>query len=624
MRRLAFIPLILWSLMANGFDWKPPIAASYQGEPLEVRVEVINLASVKPAQLFPLLASEVAFTEQGIDRPEYLSGLTYAIDSTGDRIDLVIRTATSWNKSDLTTLIEVFTPNGPVSIPVSVQIATKPVLTTQADSKLVSQKPDIKITAKERPVLASSSKGKNKILIVKDGSTLWRLANSVKPDALTIEQVMMAVYDENPDAFEYNNVNALEKGKILVVPSVERLAKESASDAAKRFNAHMKAPKKKFPRTPRSVSEPIDQEDGLRLILKQPAPDTISKSALTNVVNLEVRELLQKITTLESKLDAMDVKVEEIATEAQENWPVEIRIPESQVPPVESDFDEKISALESKLDAMGAKVEVMANEAKENREVKLPPAELMQVSTNPEYDFAGWLPSRAKVEAYLQTVLSSDFDIEEWVSSWDQVEVFLGTDLGKGVLIFIAAVAFIILGLRVFKDKGSSVTLNGPNSDSTPLQGSESNFAATLESVSNPEDTVNADGEALDSAIDRLKTQIEESPEHKETAVSETAIQRLKSKIEDSEKQREAEELYAGTDDSLIDAFSAEALNQNPEWGEDPDDEADVASHQLELAQNYLDMGMTETAIELLERVLVSPDHASAEKARTLLDAQNN
>ena len=107
----------------------------------------------------------------------------------------------------------------------------------------------------------------------------------------------------------------------------------------------------------------------------------------------------------------------------------------------------------------------------------------------------------------------------------------------------------------------------------------------------------------------------------KEIAGSETAIERLKSRIENPESQQQAEELYAGTDDSLIDAFSADTLNQNPEWGEDPDDGADVASHQLELARNYLDMGMTQTAIELLERVLVSPDHASAEKARSLLDA---
>jgi FimV C-terminal domain len=102
-----------------------------------------------------------------------------------------------------------------------------------------------------------------------------------------------------------------------------------------------------------------------------------------------------------------------------------------------------------------------------------------------------------------------------------------------------------------------------------------------------------------------------------------SAIERLKQKIEDPTRASEAESLYASgaDDDALIDAFSADALNENPEWGEDPDDEADIATHQLELAQSYLDMGMKQTAIELLERVAVSPDKPSAMRARTLLDA---
>jgi FimV-like protein len=657
MRRWALIPLILWSLMAKGFDWKPPIALSHQGEPLEVRLEITDLASVKPAQLFPLLASELAFTERGIDRPEYLSGLTYAIDSIGDRVDLVIRTATAWNKSDLTTLIEVFTPNGPVSIPVSVQIAMKHVSITQADSKLVSQKPDIRITANEGlTVPASSTKVKNKILVVKNGSTLWRLANIVKPDALTIEQVMMALYDENPDAFEYNNVNALEKGKILAVPSVERLAQESAIGAAKRFDAHMKAPKKSFPLTPRPASEPVDKKVERRLIetqdqaasvsdkqeteelavsatnqatepLDQPqvprnsAPHLLPNPAVNNILSFEVTELLEKITSLESKLNAMDVKFEEIATEAREKPPIEIRIPESQEPPTKTEFDEKIMALESKLDAMDAKVDVIAIEAKENSAATLSASESMQARTDPEYDLAEWLPSRAELEVYLQTVLGPDFDIDGWVPSWDQVEAFSATDLGKGVLILVAVVAIIIAGFRVFKDKHSSAKPDGSTPDTPSPQVPDLNFTATLESVSNPGTTSNPEEGALESAIERLKAEIEEPTKQEEIAVKETAIERLKSKIENPERQQEAEELYAGTDDSLIDAFSADTLNQNPEWGEDPDDEADVASHQLELAQNYLDMGMAQTAIELLERVLVSPDRASAEKARALLDA---
>ena len=36
---------------------------------------------------------------------------------------------------------------------------------------------------------------------MQNGSTLWRLAKRVQPPNLTIEQVMMALYDENSGAF---------------------------------------------------------------------------------------------------------------------------------------------------------------------------------------------------------------------------------------------------------------------------------------------------------------------------------------------------------------------------------------------------------------------------------------
>ena len=60
--------------MAKGFDETANCRVS-SGRTARGAARVTNLASVKPAQLFPLLASELAFTEQGIDRPEYLSSL---------------------------------------------------------------------------------------------------------------------------------------------------------------------------------------------------------------------------------------------------------------------------------------------------------------------------------------------------------------------------------------------------------------------------------------------------------------------------------------------------------------------------------------------------------------------
>ena len=259
MKRLAILPIIFWSMFVSAFHWEPPIAASHHGEPLEVRIGVKNLGSASAAQLFPLLASESEFTARGIDRPASLSGLQYSVDSNEGQVDLVIRTATAWTQPDLTTLVEVFTPDGPVYIPVSVIVEPKPFaqpIVAQAPSKLISvmklKPPEVRVTIRGPEQKGSKPVAKElNTLFVRNGSTLWRLAKRIQPADLTIEQVMMALYDENPDAFEYNNVNALEEGKTLTVPNMVRLGQESRITAKQRFDEHMRAPKKDFPRTTR-------------------------------------------------------------------------------------------------------------------------------------------------------------------------------------------------------------------------------------------------------------------------------------------------------------------------------------------------------------------------------------
>ena len=587
MKLVIALPLVIWSVVAQAFDWSTPVAVTHQGEPLEVRLEVTNLAPVSATQLFPLLASETAFTERGIDRPEYLSGLTYAVDTTGGRIALVIRTATAWTQPDLTTLVEVFTPAGPVLIPVSVQVAQKPtassVVATEepkrespAEALVVSPavegtKPSVETEENARNQNgADVVKPRQQTLLVQNGSTLWRLAKRVQPPNLTIEQVMMALYDENSGAFEYNNVNALEKGKTLVIPSQARMEQESALNAKQRFDAHMKAPKQDFPRTtpsrpqaitatPEPVVTPVEPEvvvEESAEAKSEPAPTVEQDPSVSSDTPTDTQSMKQE------PVDSIATLVPQVVTV---------------ITPEVTELLEKITSLESKLDAMDAKVEAIRSEAKESRQVSQP------------------LPQRQMEQP------STEFDLEEWLPTREQIDAFFATELGKGVLIFVAVVILMWLGLRVYGRQEPMQTASHRAPSAPPLA-----EAAPTESLSAAAEiqgpaTSDVGSEALESAIERLK-----------------------SKIEDPAKFQEAEELYSAGDDSLIDAFSADALNQNPEWGEDPDDEADVAAHQLELAQNYLDMGMTQTAIELLQRVSVSPDQASAEKARALLDVHQS
>ena len=587
MKLVIALPLVIWSVVAQAFDWSTPVAVTHQGEPLEVRLEVTKLAPVSATQLFPLLASETAFTERGIDRPEYLSGLTYAVDTTGGRIALVIRTATAWTQPDLTTLVEVFTPAGPVLIPVSVQVAQKPtassVVATEepkrespAEALVVSPavegtKPSVETEENARNQNgADVVKPRQQTLLVQNGSTLWRLAKRVQPPNLTIEQVMMALYDENSGAFEYNNVNALEKGKTLVIPSQARMEQESALNAKQRFDAHMKAPKQDFPRTTPSMPpvitatpEPVVTPAEPEVVVEEPA-EAKSEPAPTVIQDPSVSS--------DTPTDTQSMKqepVDSIATLAPQVVTV--------ITPEVTELLEKITSLESKLDAMDAKVEAIRSEAKESRQVNQP------------------LPQRQMEQP------STEFDLEEWLPTREQIDAFFATELGKGVLIFVAVVILMWLGLRVYGRQEPMQTASHRAPSAPPLAEAAPTESLSAASEIQAPETSDVGSEALESAIERLK-----------------------SKIEDPAKFQEAEELYSAGDDSLIDAFSADALNQNPEWGEDPDDEADVAAHQLELAQNYLDMGITQTAIELLQRVSVSPDQASAEKARALLDVHQS
>ena len=53
---------------------------------------------------------------------------------------------------------------------------------------------------------------------VKSGDTLSRIAGKVKPQGISLDQMLVALYRANPDAFSGNNMNRLRAGQILQVP----------------------------------------------------------------------------------------------------------------------------------------------------------------------------------------------------------------------------------------------------------------------------------------------------------------------------------------------------------------------------------------------------------------------
>ena len=68
---------------------------------------------------------------------------------------------------------------------------------------------------------------------VASGETLWEIATTTRPnEAVTLNQMMLALLRANPQAFYQDNVNTLKRGAVLRIPGPDEIAATRAAQAA--------------------------------------------------------------------------------------------------------------------------------------------------------------------------------------------------------------------------------------------------------------------------------------------------------------------------------------------------------------------------------------------------------
>jgi FimV-like protein len=74
-----------------------------------------------------------------------------------------------------------------------------------------------------------------RVVYVAESKSLWSVALAVKPTEVRMWQAVMALYEQNPDAFYDNDVNKLKDNVTLVVPSSEVMLSLTEAEALVRF-----------------------------------------------------------------------------------------------------------------------------------------------------------------------------------------------------------------------------------------------------------------------------------------------------------------------------------------------------------------------------------------------------
>jgi len=137
-------------------------------------------------------------------------------------------------------------PLGPPDVSAAAQGATPEESTTPKveplEAKPKAETPPAPEPAAPAPVAAPTWAAMSEY-DVKKGDTLWRVADKARGSNqdMTIEQVMLAIYRTNKNAFFGNNVNNLKAGKILKMPEREEVQSLPAPQARHEFRAQYDA-----------------------------------------------------------------------------------------------------------------------------------------------------------------------------------------------------------------------------------------------------------------------------------------------------------------------------------------------------------------------------------------------
>ena len=241
---------------------------SYLGQALDVRVEVISESSEELNSITAGLASADDFEYLGLNRSAITVPLKFELVTDESQSYIHITSDLRVSEPVVQVLLEVVWANGrmlreytlfldpptinskappvvvkPTPKPAPVQNVRRPSAgmnerdipePESSESIKPSGTQDIQQPA-ENDVAGQADEQRSDAEVygpVASGETLWGIASQwSKHSGYTVNQAMLALQRENPDAFMHGNINSLKRGAILRLPAISEMAEISSREA---------------------------------------------------------------------------------------------------------------------------------------------------------------------------------------------------------------------------------------------------------------------------------------------------------------------------------------------------------------------------------------------------------
>lgn len=208
------------------------------GHPLLAEVELISVQKEELDTLSVRLASPEAYRQADLRYGAGLSGLRLTVEKRPDGQPYIkITSMQAVSEPFVELLIELNSASGrlmrgytalidPPGYTPPESLAAAPAVTPQA-RPVPAPQPSVAVVA---PVPARPAAGAE-YGPIKRGETLSKIAASVKPEGVSLDQMLVGIFRGNPDAFMGNNMNRMKAGKTLRIPEKEQLTAVTQREA---------------------------------------------------------------------------------------------------------------------------------------------------------------------------------------------------------------------------------------------------------------------------------------------------------------------------------------------------------------------------------------------------------
>lgn len=323
------------------------------GQPLNAEVSL----TATPEELTSLaakLGSHEAFKEAGIELMPALAGLRFnVVKLPNNQAVLKLTTDRPLNEAFLHFLVELNWTSGrmvreytflldppemlqvakpasvvspvapqaspvPQALPAPAQAAPQPApMPAQAGAPVAKPRPAAPPPSATKAVAA----GEQQQVQVKAGDTLSKIARENKSESVSLDQMLVALFNSNRDAFDGNNMNRLRAGKILRVPDAAEAAQVDAGEARKLivgqavdFNAYRRRLAAATQAAPAAEAVPQQQVAGkIKPQIEEKAPPAPAKDKLEVSRTEAVKSAKAGKGSLEEDLIARDKALREAA-----------------------------------------------------------------------------------------------------------------------------------------------------------------------------------------------------------------------------------------------------------------------------------------------------------------------